>query len=42
LRQPQTRFGDLSAVYPVSSSYLSSVFQQNGRSFLGDITVAYP
>ncbi len=33
---------DTKYVYPVSSSYLNSVFQQSGRSFLGDITVAYP
>ena len=29
-------------VYPVSPSYLSSVMQQPGRTFLGDITVRYP
>ncbi len=33
---------DTKYVYPVSASSLSSVFQQNGRTFLGDITFAYP
>jgi outer membrane receptor protein involved in Fe transport len=28
--------------YPVSISYLSSTMQQNGRTFLGDLKVAYP
>ena len=28
--------------YPVTSNYLSAVYPQNGRTFLGDITVAYP
>jgi hypothetical protein len=29
-------------VYPVTSTYLSSVMRQPGRTFLGDITVTYP
>jgi outer membrane receptor protein involved in Fe transport len=28
--------------YPVSSIYLTRTIQQNGRTFLGDITVTYP
>ena len=33
---------DTNYVYPVSPSSLSSVFPQPGRTFLGDITVAWP
>ena len=41
------RFGVYNVVdtrysYPVTSNYLSTVYPQNGRTFLGDITVAYP
>ena len=33
---------DAKYVYPVSQSYLSSVMQQPGRTFVGNITAAWP
>ncbi len=33
---------DAHYVYPVTPKYLSTVLQQPGRTFLGNITVNYP